>query len=477
MRALTEEQKQIIAACVMRERLAVWADMGAGKTAITLHAVLELLKLGFIRRAVVVAPRAVADSTWRQEAEAWPSTRSLRVVTLRGTQAQRKAQAATPADVYCIGRDGLADKNASRGCIASADLLTLARDAENTLLIIDEASSFKNPTSRRFRALAFFRWGRVIELTGTPTPQSIADVWSQVYLLDRGASLGKTITAFRRRFLTQKYCGFGYDPRPGAESEILSLIKPLIFRLEAPPPCEVERIDVESPLTPAEFTEYKKFAEEMVAQIEGTEITAASAGALTSKLAAWASGGQYHRLEDSEEREVLRPHYRKREALTALFRRRKPTFLVLYWFNFTVDDVKAAAQAARLSFALFDSKKPEIVEAWNAGKVDVLAAHPMSAGMGLNLQHGGHTEVWVTLPWSSELWLQTVARLARRGQTERVEVIRIITPGTIDERISKVLGGKIDLQKLILDEVRETGHAIHIRGNLQQPGEGNHSQP
>ena len=195
-RELTDEQKEIICACVMRPYLAIWADMGAGKTAITLHAIAELLRLGFIRRAVVVAPRAVADSTWAQESALWDDTKDLRVVVLRGTPSKRKAQAATPAEIYCIGRDGLAEKGEHRGCIASADLKALAADAVNTLLVVDEASSIKNPRSSRFRALAYFKWGRVIELTGTPTPQGVADVWSQAYLLDRGEHSGKISRLF-----------------------------------------------------------------------------------------------------------------------------------------------------------------------------------------------------------------------------------------------------------------------------------------
>ena len=127
---------------------------------------------------------------------------------------------------------------------------------------------------------------------------------------------------------------------------------------------------------------------------------------------------------------------------------------MLYWFNFSVDDIKEAARAAHLRFCQFDSRDVRIVPAWNAGEIDVLAAHPQSAGMGLNLQAGGSTEIWMTLPWSSELWLQTIARLARRGQKETVRVYRMLSVGTIDERISDVLCGKIDLQKLILDEVK-----------------------
>lgn len=453
---LTPQQRDIVCACVLRPKLAIWADMGAGKTAITLHAILELLRLGYIRRAVVVAPRAVADSTWRQEAAAWPATRSLRVVTLRGDKEKRKEQAATPADVYCIGRDALAEKGARKGCIASVDLLTLASHPEQTLLVVDEASSIKNPSSSRFRALAFFRWGRVIELTGTPTPQSIADVWAQVYLLDRGEALGKTISAFRRQFMTRKYFG-GFELRDGVEPEILRRIKPMILRCEVPPPCEVTFTDFYSPLSEAELAHYSQFKADMIAELEGQTIEAINAGALTSKLAAWASGGQY--AEADGRREVLRPHTRKRRALVDIFRSEPPAFLVLYWFNFTIDDIKAAACEAGLSFELFDSKDPKIVERWNAGQIDVLAAHPQSAGMGLNLQSGGHKEIWMTIPWSSELWLQTIARLARRGQQEAVRVWKIITPGTIDERIAHVLGGKIDVQKLILDEIKGTKQA------------------
>lgn len=452
MRALTEEQKTIISACIMRSHVALWADMGAGKTAIALHAIAELLRMGFIRRAVVVAPRAVVDSTWQQEAAAWPSTASLRVVTLRGSATQRRTQAATPADVYCIGRDGLASHDVKRGCIASADLMTLADRPEDTLLVIDEASSFKNPSSRRFRALAFFRWGRVIELTGTPAPQSIADVWSQIYLLDRGGSLGRTITEFRRRYMTQKYNGFGYSPRPGAEREIMQLIRPLIFRLEVPPPCEVDHRDIIVELSDEELAAYRSFARDMVAEIDGEEITAVSAGALTAKLDAWASGGQY--VPDAFDRATVRPHTRKRDALVNFLSGISTPVLVMYWFNFSVDDIRIASRQAGKTCEVFDSKKPEIVERWNHGEIDVLAAHPASAGMGLNLQHGGHTQVWLTVPWSSELWLQSVARLARRGQEHAVEVVRIIAAKTIDERICGVLGGKIDVQKLILDEAK-----------------------
>lgn len=461
MRVLTNEQIGIICQCIERPFLALWADMGAGKTAITLHAIAELFRLGFIRRAVVVAPRAVADSTWSQEAALWDSTKHLRVITLRGTPAQRKEQAATPAEVYCIGRDALAEKGARRGCIASPDLLALASDAPHTLLVVDEASSIKNPASSRFRALAFFRWGRVIELTGTPTPQSVADVWSQMYLLDRGAALGKNISQFRLNYMAKNPWGFGWKERPGAADTVLSKIKPLVLRLEAPPPCEVAFHNVAVGLTKGELEHYEQFKRDMAATVEETEISAVSAGALTAKLSAWASGGVY--ATTGEERGVVHPHQRKREALTELFRTKKPSFLVLYWFNFSIDDIKAAARDAHLRFALFDSRDPSIVEKWNRGEIDVLAAHPQSAGMGLNLQAGGCTEIWLTLPWSSELWLQTLARLARRGQKHAVTVYKLITSGTIDERIDKVLGGKIDVQKLILDEIKGLSNGNNTR--------------
>lgn len=450
-RALTDEQIGIICECIQRPKLAIWADMGAGKTAITLHAIAELFRLGMITRAVVVAPRAVADSTWAQEAALWTDTQYLRVVVLRGTPAQRKAQAEAPADVFCIGRDGLAERNARGGCIASADLSALAKDAGSTLLVVDEASSIKNARSSRFRALAYFKWGRVIELTGTPTPQGIADVWSQMYLLDRGEALGKSITHFRMHYMAKHPAGFGWKERPGAADAVIARIRHLVLRLEAPPPCEVAFHDVPVTLSEEELEHYAQFKRDMVTDLQGEEITAVSAGALTSKLAAWASGGQY---VYGDARYTLRPHTRKRSALADLFKRIPPSFLVLYWFNFTIDDIKAAAHDARLRFALFDSRDPSIVEAWNAGQIDVLAAHPQSAGMGLNLQAGGCTEVWITLPWSSELWLQTIARLARRGQKKAVTVYKLIAQRTIDERIAAVLGGKIDVQKLILDEIK-----------------------
>lgn len=452
MRTLTHEQCDVIAQIIDRPRLALWADMGAGKTAITLHAIAELLRLGAIKRAVVVAPRAVADSTWRQEAALWPRTAGLRVVTLRGDKRARKWQAAQPADVYCIGRDALAVPGVRRGCIASEDLAALAACPQWTLLVVDEASSIKNSSSARFRALAWFPWARVLELTGTPAPQGIADIWPQIYLLDRGASLGKTITAFRCQYMRRKACGFGFEEVPGARNAALDAVRHLVLRLEAPPPCEVTYRDTYASMDALELEAYREFKRKMVAEIQGKEITAVSAGALVAKLAAWASGGQY--WGESAERLTLRPHARKREALARILMLEEGPHLVFYWFNFSIDDIKAAAMQAHKRFACFDARRPEIVEAWNAGRIDVLAAHPQSAGMGLNLQHGGHKIVWFTCPWSSELWLQAVARLARRGQAHAVEVTRIIAPGTIDERISHVLGGKIDAQRLILDELR-----------------------
>lgn len=450
-RILTPEQRHVVAQAIDRPYLAIWADMGAGKTAITLHAVSTLLKLGLIKRAVVVAPRAVADSTWRQECSLWPETSWMRVVTLRGTPADRRAQVSAPAEVYCIGRDALAVKGARRGCIASPDLLAIASMPEQTLLIVDEASSIKNSQSARFRALAWFPWGRVLELTGTPTPQGVQDVWPQMYLLDRGRALGKTITAFRTQYMRRKACGFGFEEVPGARETALHAVRHLILRLEAPPPCDVTYTDVYAQMNPVDLQAYQAFKRNMVAELEGKEITAVSAGALVGKLAAWASGGVYY---PGAVRETLRPHFAKRRELERIFLTEPGPHLVFYWFNFSIEDIQAAAYTARKKFALFDAKRPEIVKAWNDGKIDVLAAHPQSAGMGLNLQYGGHKIVWLTCPWSSELWLQAVARLARRGQTETVQVTRIIAPGTIDERISHVLGGKIDTQKLILDELK-----------------------
>ena len=267
------------------------------------------------------------------------------------------------------------------------------------------------------------------------------------------AIVGKNNNRFPAALYAPKACGFGFEEVPGARDSALAAVRHLVLRLEAPPPCAVSYRDIYADMSPVELEQYKRFKRDMVAELQGREITAVSAGALVCKLAAWASGGLYH-TELTDYRETLRPHYKKREKLTQLLQCESGTHLVFYWFNFSVDDIKAAARAAKKSFALFDAKYPEIVTAWNAGKIDVLAAHPQSAGMGLNLQAGGHKIVWLTCPWSSELWLQAVARLARRGQSHDVEVTRIIVPGTIDERISHVLGGKIDAQKLILDEFR-----------------------
>ena len=187
---LTDEQSRIAQELINRAFVALWADMGAGKTAVTLSAVNALLQAGKIDRAIVVAPRAVANDTWTSEAAKWFGD-ALRVVVLRGSQNARIRARNEQAHIYTIGRDGVAKKGTGE---PSDDLIAIAGDASRALLIVDEASSIKNPSSNRFKALKAIQWGRVIELTGTPAPQSLVDVWAQIYLLDRGKALGRNIS-------------------------------------------------------------------------------------------------------------------------------------------------------------------------------------------------------------------------------------------------------------------------------------------
>lgn len=441
---LTDEQCRIAQELIDRPFVALWADMGAGKTAVTLTAVNALLQAGKIDRAIVVAPRAVANDTWTSEAAKWFGD-ALRVVVLRGSQNARIRARNEKAHIYTIGRDGVAKSLTGE---PSDDLIAIAGDASRALLIVDEASSIKNPSSNRFKALKAIQWGRVIELTGTPAPQSLADVWAQIYLLDRGKALGRNISAFRRAFMEcQTFRNFReWRIKPSSERIILQSIEHLVLRVEAPPPCEVTTHDIFAELSPEALRQYDTMKRSCALSLDKTTITASSAGALVQKLASFASGGLY-----DEEGNAASVHLDKARALWRFLRGRTTPTLVFYWFKFSLDDIERAAKAADKSFEVFDPSSTGQIERWNRGEIDVFAAHPQSAGMGLNLQFGGFTILWYTVTWCSELWLQANARLARRGQSHAVEVYRLIARHTIDEQIADRCGQKVTAQQLILD--------------------------
>lgn len=448
---------QTIAADWVREKpyAGLLLDMGLGKTVISLTVIEELLYDSLqYEKVLVIAPKKVAEDTWTREARKWDHTRHLRVSRVLGTAGQRKAALRAKADIYVINRENV---------VWLVEYLGDNWDFE--FVVIDELSSFKNHRSKRFRALRKVRplMKRVVGLTGTPVPNGYLDLWSQIYLLDRGERLGKTITDYRRRFFDASYRPWGqeYKLKPGAEEKINELIKDICLSMKAKDYLKMEEpllIDVPVVLTDKEMSMYQTLQREAVLEITGGEaITAANAAAVTTKLLQLSNGAVY-----SETGEAVHIHNQKLERLDELIEAAngRPV-LVFYSFRHDKDRIKDY-----LKVKVRELNGPEDIEDWNRGKIPVLLAHPASAGHGLNLQDGGNIMIWFGLTWNLEYYQQAVARLHRQGQAEQVTIYRLITEGTVDEDVASSLSGKESTQEEFLEKLSARLRGLQKEGDL-----------
>lgn len=422
--------------------LALFLDMGMGKTAITLTAIDELVNEEFaVSRVLVIAPKRVAESTWTDEAVKWEHLQDLRVVSLLGSVNEREVALKERADIYVINRENIVWLVNRFGVRWPFDMV-----------VIDESSSFKNHQSKRFKALRSVRplVRRLVELTGTPSPNGLMDLWSQLYLLDRGERLGKTIGEYRRNYFTPGY-GSGFvtyvwNPLPNAQKDIEEKISDICVSMKSAdylelPPLIYNTVKVK--LGDAMET-YKRLEKDFILQIGDADIVASSAAALSGKLLQLANGACYN--EDGTVTEV---HDAKLEALkeVSALNEHKP-LLVFYWFKHDLERLRKAFPKART----LDNKKS--IEQWNAGKIPMLLVHPASAGHGLNLQYGGNIVVWFGLSWSLELYQQANKRLHRNGQKHTVVIHHLVAEGTIDEQVMEALSKKKVTQDDILEAVK-----------------------
>ncbi|MBR2215985.1 MAG: DEAD/DEAH box helicase [Selenomonadaceae bacterium] len=384
-----------------------------------------------VKRVLVVAPLRVAATVWTSEAAEWEHLRHLTVVPVLGSLRQRLNALAQEADIYTINRENV-------------DWLVnhYGRYWPFDMVVLDESSGFKNHLSKRFRALRRIRpWiKRLVELTGTPAPNGLMDLWSQIYLLDGGERLGKTIGGYRRRWFSpgrgNGYAVWEWNPAKDAESEIYEAISDICVSMKAEdyislPPIIYNTIKI--PLPEEARKAYKKLEKELVLAIaEDETITATSAAVLSNKLLQMASGSVY-----DEKGEAIEIHAAKLEALAEVVEanNNKP-LLVFYWFRHDLERLQKQFPEARKLDTVKD------IEDWNAGKVKMLLAHPASAGHGLNLQQGGNAIVWFSLTWSLELYQQANKRLHRSGQRNTVVVHHLVAEGTIDQAVLAALSAK-----------------------------------
>ena len=420
----------------------LFLDLGMGKTVVTLTAIDELLHDTFeANKVLVIAPLRVAQDTWSRESVKWDHLHGLRIAKILGSEKERLQGIRQQADIWIINRENVEWLVNIFGPKWPYDTV-----------VIDELSSFKSNKANRFRALRKVRpaINRIIGLTGTPAPNGLLDLWPQMYLLDQGERLGKTITGYRDRyFLPDKRSRvqiFTWKAKEEAEAAIYSKISDLCVSMSAADYLDMpDRIDVTDTVTLGQKARsaYDTMEAEWLLPLAATEITAGAAVAVTGKLMQIANGAAY-----DEQGNAAEIHSHKLDKLEDLIEAANgQPVLIFYSFKHDLARIQARFNARQLQTA-------EDIADWNAGRIPVMAAHPASAGHGLNLQDGGHQIIWFGLPWSLELYQQANARLHRQGQQHPVVIHHIIAENTIDEQVLAVLAGKAEGQNALLDAVK-----------------------
>jgi SNF2 family DNA or RNA helicase len=434
---LHDYQNRAIEFIKSKKRCGLFLGLGMGKTTASLTAMSDALDSMTAAKVLVIAPLRVANSVWAQETKQWTHLSHLRVSVCTGNERTRMAALQRDADIYTINREN-----------APWLVKLYGKKWPFDAVIVDESSSFKSPSSQRFKALKrvlpFTDY--VVLLTGTPSPNGLLDLWSQMYLVDFGERLGKTMTGYKQRFFESDYMGYKFTPRQGSSEAIHRLLSDKVLSMSAEDYLQVpDRIDLVErvELPPKVFSQYQEFERTLLAELDdGQEIEAISAAGLANKLLQWSNGATYtDSLGNWSEL-----HSVKLDALTDLVEQ-NPSENMLVAYNYKTD-----LERLRVRFpdAVVMDKQQETIDRWNRGEIQMMLAHPASAGHGLNLQKGGSMLVWFGLNWSLELYQQFNGRLHRQGQTRPVRVVHIVASGCIDERVIDALNKKGETQNALL---------------------------
>ena len=414
----------------------LFLDCGLGKSVISLTAIDALIyDYLSVSRVLVIAPKKVAEATWQSEARKWDHLRRLTIATALGSAADREDAISEGADITVINRENVVWLVEEFG-----------RDWPFDMVVVDESSSFKNPAAKRFKALRRMlpRIHSIVILTGTPAPTGLEDLWSQVYLLDRGERLGRFITHYRERYFDHNPWRHEYVPKPGAFEAVKAKIADICVSMKAEDWLTLPELvihDVPVALEGAGLKAYRAMEKTMVAEVNGEEISATTAAALTGKLLQLCGGAVY-----DENGEAHHVHDAKLEALEELIEALNEPALLFYGYRHELPGIEARLKGKR--WRRLDTAAD--AEAWNRGELDVLLAHPASCAYGLNLQDGGRHVIWYTLTWSLELYQQANARLYRQGQTKPVIIHRLLVQGGVDEDVAKALGEKDETQAALV---------------------------
>lgn len=413
-----------------------------GKTVSTLTAIDMLMRDRFeVRKVLVIAPLRVAQTVWDAEIEKWDHLKGLKVSKVLGSAKEREAALKVEADIYIINRENVV-------------WLIEEQTWDFDMLVIDELSSFKSTSSKRFRKLRTVRplIKRVVGLTGTPAPNGLLDLWPQMYLLDRGERLGRTVTAYRMKYFSpgsrKGHIVYDWKINAGAEQEIWEKLEDITVSMKAVDWLNMpERVEIfrHAVMDHKAKKEYMRLLKDKVLPLtEGEGIVAETAAVLSGKLLQMANGAVY----DGEKEEHL-IHEAKLDVLDEIIDEAQgETLLVFYGYKHDRRRIKARHPEA------IDLSSEDSIRRFQGGERGLYLAHPASTGHGLNLHTGGHIVVWFSVPWSLELYQQANTRLYRQGQTQTVMVYHIITRGTIDEDVVQAITSKAATQDRLLEALK-----------------------
>ena len=421
---------------------------GLGKTAIVLSAYKILRKKRMVDKVLVIAPLRVCHLVWPFEVSKWSNFKSISVGVLHGSKKEKVLK--EDHDIYCINPAGLKwlEKMIKQGFL---------KDNLKWWLVVDESSNFKNGRSQRFKILKKMLklfWRRTI-LTGTPAPNGLINLWSQVYILDLGTRLGAYITAFRNEyFYPSGYLGYDYRLQDEADQRIYNQIDDIIMHkgsdeLDLPPRID-NYISVELP--PDARETYNDMKRHFIAEFKDDEVIAVNAAVKTGKLKQIANGGLYN-----ENKESIIIHNEKTTAVQELIEGLEGKPLMLFYeYNHDLERIRKAFGDIPALGENNTKKTIKLVNDWNRGRIPIIALHPASAGHGLNLQDSDCSDIcWYSIPFDLELYIQAIARVHRQGVRNTVMIHHIVAVNTIDSRILRILDGKMNVQDALLEELKQ----------------------
>lgn len=442
-------QARAIDWCINNPRCGLFLPMGAGKTVITLTAISKLKQKGEANKALIIAPVRVARTTWPAEIDKWDHTKSLTYSLIDGDAKKRTRAIEKEADIYIIGKEQV---------VWLCE--TVGKSWPFDMVVVDELSTFKNHQAQRFKALKkqVKKFKRFIGLTGTPAPRGIPDLWSQIYLIDAGTRLGKSIGSFRKTYLIPErsngYIVYSWAVRNGAQKEIEEKISDVVMSLDSSECVElpdINYINVPIKLSKTVKKRYDTFKKDLVLELSTTDVSASNLGVLCGQLLQFTSG-QIYTHDPSLPVDTI--HDEKLKALNDILTSANgEPVIIYYYYKHELDRIINLLESNNLRYSTLE--KDSDLARWNNHELDVLLLHPASAGHGLNLQAGGSVIIWYTLPnFNLELYQQANARLYRQGQKEKVRVYHLLVENSIDVDMMNALDKKEVTQSTLLEALR-----------------------